>query len=69
MGLLRTWMAGKTKEMRRDSHHQFEANSLSRPMAIKLRCAAQLTEMQAQLDADPKLKKVFDSIKLTNPPE
>jgi hypothetical protein len=66
---MRTYLAGRTKELKRDSHHQFEVNSIVRPMAIKLRASAQITEMQAQLDADKKLKAVFDSIKLTNPPE
>lgn len=67
MGLIRTYLAGKTKEVKRDQHHQFEMNSVVRPMAIKIRAAAQITEMQAQLDADKKLKAVFDSLRLTNP--
>lgn len=69
MGLIRTYLAGKAKEVKRDQHHTFEVNSVVRPMAIKIRGAAQITEMQAQLDADPKLAKVFASLKLTNPPE
>lgn len=69
MGLIRVWLAGKAKEVKRDQHHQFEVNSVQRPMAIKIRAAANISEMQAQLDADPKLRKVFDSLKLTNPPD
>jgi hypothetical protein len=69
MGLFRTYLAGKTKELKRDQHHQFEMNSVVRPMAIKIRAASQITEMQAQLDADKKLEAVFKSLKLTNPPE
>jgi len=69
MGLIRTYLAGKAKEVRRDQHHTFEVNSVVRPMAIKIRGASQISEMQQQLDADPKLKAVFDSLKLTNPPE
>jgi hypothetical protein len=69
MGLFRTYLAGRTKELKRDQHHQFEMNSVVRPMAIKIRAASQITEMQAQLDADKKLEAVFKSLKLTNPPE
>ena len=69
MGLISVYLAGKAKEVKRDQHHQFEVNSVSRPMAIKLKASAQINEMQQQLDADPKLKKVFDSLKLTNPPD
>ena len=69
MGLIRTWLKGKAKEVKRDQHHQFEVNSLVRPMAIKIRGSAQINEMQTQLDGDKKLKAIFDSIKLTNQPE
>jgi hypothetical protein len=69
MGLFRSWVRGKTKELVRDQHHQYEVNSVVRPMAIKTRAAQQITEMQALLDADPKLAKVYASLKLTNPPE
>ena len=69
MGLIRTYLAGKAKEVKRDQHHQFEVNSLVRPMAIKIRGAAQINEMQAQLDGDKKLAAIFATIKLTNPPE
>jgi len=69
MGLIRTYLEGKTREVKRDQHHQFEMNSVVRPMAIKIRAASQITEMQAQLDADKKLAAVFATLKLTNPPE
>ena len=69
MGLIRTYLDGRTREIKRDQHHQFEVNSIVRPMAIKIRAASQITEMQTQLDADKKLAAVFASIKLTNPPE
>jgi hypothetical protein len=69
MGLVRTYLAAKTREIKRDAHHQFEVNSVVRPMAIKLRASAQISEMQAQLDADKKLAAVFATLKLTNPPE
>lgn len=69
MGLISTYLAGRTREIKRDQHHQFEMNSVVRPMAIKIKAAGQITEMQAQLDADKKLAAVFASLKLTNPPE
>jgi hypothetical protein len=69
MGLISTWLRGKAKDVKRDQHHQFEMNSIQRPMAIKIRAAANITEMQEQLDANPKLKAVYDKLKLTNPPD
>ena len=69
MGLIRTYLSGKAKEVKRDQHHQFEVNSVQRPMAIKIKAAANITEMQEQLDANPKLKACYDKLKLTNPPD
>ena len=67
MGLFRTIVAGKVEQVKREQHWQAQTAAIVRPMQIKLRAAEQVLAVSSVLEADAKLKKVFDSIKLTNP--
>jgi hypothetical protein len=67
MSLLTTYLAAKAKSIRNEQHWQNEVQLEIRPKQIKLKAGEQLNAINAQLKADPELKKAYDSIKLTMP--
>ena len=67
MSLIRTYLAGKAKQIAAEQHWQSEVQAVVRPQQIKLRGAEQLLAVQSTLKADPELQKLFNSLKLTNP--
>lgn len=69
MSLIRTFLAGKAKQIKHEQHWQTEVNMIVRPEEIKLRGAERLNAVKAALAADDSLMATFKTLKLTNPPE
>lgn len=67
MSLLRTYFAGKAKQLAAEQHWQSEMQAVVRPQQIKLRAAEQILAVQSTLKADAELSKIFGTLKLTNP--
>lgn len=67
MGIFRTFIAGKVRDMSHDQHWEGEMRQVYRPMQIKRRAAEQIREVNAALKADPELEAIFKTLKLTNP--
>ena len=67
MSLIRTAFAGMAQKMELENALQLQKHEQVRPMQIRLQIASALNDIDAQLDADPKLKKRFDAIKLVLP--
>lgn len=67
MSVIRTFLAGKAKQIAAEQHWQSEMQAVVRPQQIKLRASEQILAVQSALKADPELGKIFASLKLTNP--
>lgn len=67
MSLIRTYLAGKAKQLKNEQHWQAEMSAVVRPQQIKLRAAEQILSVEGSLKADPELMRVFKTLKLTNP--
>ena len=67
MSLIREVTTGWAKRVRLENSLALQAATIVRPAQIKLHVATTLNDIATQLDADAKLKKQFDSIKLTLP--
>lgn len=67
MSLVRTYLAGKAKQIKREQHWQAEMADVVRPMQIKQRAAEQIFAVETTLKADPELARIYKTLKLTNP--
>jgi len=67
MSLIRTAFAGMVQKMELENALQLQKHEQLRPKQIQLQIAEGLNAIDAQLEADPKLKKRFDTIKLVLP--
>jgi hypothetical protein len=67
MSLIREVTTGWAKRVRLENSLALQAATIVRPAQIKLNVATTLNDISTQLDADPKLKKQFDSIKIVLP--
>ena len=67
MSLIREVTTGWAKRVRLENSLALQAATIVRPAQIKLTVATTLNDISTQLDADPKLKKQFDSIKIVLP--
>jgi hypothetical protein len=67
MSLIKTYLAGKARQIKREQHWQAEMADVVRPLQIKQRAAEQIVAVETTLKADPELLRVFKTLKLTNP--
>ena len=67
MSLIREVTTGWAKRVRLENSLALQAAQLIRPAQIKLTVAVTLNDIGTQLDADPKLKKQFDAVKIVVP--
>ena len=67
MGIIRTYFAGRSKLIAAEAHWAYETAIVVRPQQIKLKAAQQLLAVTSAVEADPKLGKVFASLKLSEP--
>jgi hypothetical protein len=67
MSLIREVTTGWAKRIRLENSLALQAATHVRPAQIKLSVAITLNDISTQLDADAKLKKQFDSIKIVLP--
>jgi hypothetical protein len=67
MSLIREVTTGWAKRIRLENSLALQAATYVRPAQIKLSVATVLNDISTQLDADAKLKKQFDSVKIVLP--
>jgi hypothetical protein len=67
MSLIRTYLAGKARQIKREQHWSSEMADVVRPLQIKARAAEQIVAVETTLKADPELMRVFKTLKLTTP--
>ena len=67
MSLIREVTTGWAKRIRLENSLALQAATYIRPAQIKLTVAVTLNDIGTQLDADPKLKKQFDAVKIVVP--
>ena len=65
--LLREVTAGWAKRIRLENSVALQRAEYVRPAQVRLEVSTILNDINVQLDADAKLKKVFDSVKITVP--
>lgn len=67
MSLIREVTTGWAKRIRLENSLALQAATYVRPAQIKLTVATVLNDIGVQLEADPKLKKQFDAVKIVLP--
>lgn len=67
MSLIREVTTGWAKRIRLENSLALQAATYVRPAQIKLTVATVLNDISVQLDADPKLKKQFNDVKIVLP--
>lgn len=67
MSLIREVTTGWAKRIRLENSLALQAATHVRPAQIKLTVATVLNDISVQLDADPKLKKQYDAVKIVLP--
>ena len=67
MSMFREVIVGWTKRVRLENSVALQRAMLVRPAQVQIDCSNILRDINAQLKADPDLKKVYDSIKITVP--
>jgi hypothetical protein len=65
--LIREVTAGWAKRVRLENSVALQRAELVRPAQVRLEVVTILHDINVQLDADPKLKKLWDTVKITVP--
>ena len=65
--LVREVTAGWARRVRLENHVALQRAEIVRPAQVRLECALLVHDINGQLKADPELRKVYDSIKITLP--
>lgn len=65
--LLREVFIGWSKRVRLENSVALQRAEQTRPAQVRLEVSTILNDIDVQLAADPKLKKIYDSVKITIP--
>ena len=65
--LIREVTAGWARRVRLENHVALQRAELVRPAQVRLEVVTILHDINLQLDADPRLRQLWDTIKITVP--